>query len=110
VALVGEATDRQNWFMAPRKQMTDSRVDRYLEALWDVGATDLILTVGTPPLMRLNGDLQPFNQDEPLTANDTESILNAILTGQNREPFTDTDRELDFSFTWLEKARIRGNA
>src|SRR3954454_9840953 len=96
--------------MPPRKKMDDPRVDRLLEALWDLGATDLILTAGAPPLMRLNGDLQPFNGDKPLTSEDTESMLASILSGQGREPFTDTSRELDFSFTWQEKARIRGNA
>ena len=96
--------------MPPRKKMDDPRVDRLLEALWDLGATDLILTVGAPPLMRLNGDLQPFNGDKPLTSEDTEGMLNTILEGQLREPFTDVSRELDFSFTWREKARIRGNA
>src|SRR3954447_2837017 len=96
--------------MPPRKKIDDPRVDQLLEALWDLGATDLILTVGAPPLMRLNGELQPFNGDGPLTSDDTESMLAATLPGQGREPFTDTSRELDFSFTWREKARIRGNA
>src|SRR3954463_2919431 len=96
--------------MPPRKKVDDPRVDRLLAALWDLGATDLILTVGAPPLMRLSGDLRPVNGDEPLTSEDTESMLAGILSGQGREPFTDTSRELDFSFTWREKARIRGNA
>jgi twitching motility protein PilT len=96
--------------MPPRKKMDDPRVDRLLGALWDLGATDLILTVGAPPLMRLNGDLQPVNGDKPLTNEDTEDMLNSILVGQHREPFTDDSRELDFSFTWREKARVRGNA
>ena len=90
--------------------MDDPRVDRLLEALWELGATDLILTVGAPPLMRLNGDLQPVNGDRPLSNEDTEDMLNSILIGQHREPFTDESRELDFSFTWREKARVRGNA
>src|SRR3954454_20674788 len=96
--------------MPPRKKIDDPRVDRLLAALWDLGATDLILTVGAPPLMRLNGDLQPVNGDKPLASEDTESMLAGILSGQGREPFTDASRELDFSFTWREMARIRGNA
>ena len=96
--------------MAPRKSMTDTRVSRLLESLWELGATDLILTVNAPPLMRLDGELQPFNGDAPLTAEDTESMLAAILAGQNRAPFTDDMREMDFSFTYQDKARIRGNA
>src|SRR3954453_15679248 len=96
--------------MPPRKQLEDPRVDRLLTALWDLGATDLIMTVGAPPLMRLNGDLQPFNGDELLTATDVEDMLGSILASQNRQPFGERDRELDFSFSWREKARIRGNA
>jgi twitching motility protein PilT len=96
--------------MAAKKNMDDARVSRLLANLWELGATDLILTVGAPPLMRLNGELQPFNGDEHLTAEDTEGMLASILRSQHRAPFTDDDRELDFSFTWDEKARIRGNA
>jgi twitching motility protein PilT len=96
--------------MAAKKNMDDARVSRLLSNLWELGATDLILTVGAPPLMRLNGELQPFNGDGPLTADDTDGMLASILRSQNRAAFTDGDRELDFSFTWEDKARIRGNA
>jgi twitching motility protein PilT len=96
--------------MAAKKNMDDARVGRLLANLWEIGATDLILTVGAPPLMRLNGELQPFNGDASLTAEDTDGMLASILRSQNREPFGDDSRELDFSFTWDEKARIRGNA
>src|SRR4051794_805662 len=96
--------------MASKKQFDHGNVDRLLTALWDLGATDLIMTVGAPPLMRLNGELQPFNGDKPLSAGDTESMLAAVLSSQGREPFGPQDRELDFSFTWRDQARIRGNA
>src|SRR3954452_14110169 len=96
--------------MPPRKRIDDPRVDRLLEALWDLGATDLILTVSAPLLVRLSGALQPDKGDEPLTTEERESMLAGILSGQGREPFTETSREMDFSFTWREKARIRGTA
>src|SRR3954463_1621495 len=96
--------------MPARKKLDDPRVDRLLEALWELGATDLILTVGAPPLMRLNGELQPFNGDAPLAAEDTDAMLGSILASQGRAPFADDQRELDFSFTYQDKARIRGNA
>ena len=82
--------------MAAKKNVDDARVSRLLANLWELGATDLILTVGAPPLMRLNGDLQPFNGDEPLTAADTEGMLASILRSQNREPFGDDSREYVF--------------
>ena len=96
--------------MAPKKQLETGRVDRLLDVLGDQGATDLILTVGAPPLMRLDGDLRPFNSDSRLEPSDVEEMLASILSSQNREPFGERDQELDFSFTWRDKARIRGNA
>jgi twitching motility protein PilT len=96
--------------MAPKKQLDTGRIDQLLDALWDLGATDLILTVGAAPLMRLDGELQPFTGDKPLTGPEVEELLSTILTSQHRAPFGDDSRELDFSFTWRDKARIRGNA
>src|SRR4051812_45467837 len=96
--------------MATKRQLMDARVAGLLGSLWELGATDLILTAGAPPLMRLNGDLQPFNGDAPLSPEDTEAMLNSILTSQGRAAFGDDERELDFSFTYQDKARIRGNA
>src|SRR4051812_2091818 len=96
--------------MAAKKQFDQGQIDRLLDGLWSVGATDLILTVGAPPLMRLDGELQPLSGDSPLTAEDVEDLLGNILSSQNRTPFGERDRELDFSFTWRDQARIRGNA
>src|SRR5437588_8352098 len=105
---VGNAT--QTAFMAPKKQLDIGRVDKLIDGLWDLGATDLILTAGAPPLMRLDGELKPFNDEAVLDPGDAEEMLAVILASQNREPFRDGDQELDFSFTWRDKARIRGNA
>ena len=96
--------------MAPKKQLNDPRIGSMLDRLWELGATDLILTAGAPALMRLDGELRPADEGDVLTSEDTEQLLQAILTSQNRQPFGDKDNELDFSFTWEDKARIRGNA
>jgi len=81
-----------------------------LNNLWELNATDLLLTVGAPPLMRRDGHLQPFNGDLPLTAKDTASMLDSVLKSLGREPFTEDVHEMDFSFSYQDKARIRGNA
>lgn len=85
-----------------------SHVDRLLLAMWERGATDLILTAGAPPLMRVSGDLIPAEEGK-LSGADTATLLDGILTASGREPFGEK-RELDFSFTWQDQARIRGNA
>ena len=96
--------------MPAAKKPADTRMASLLNNLWELNATDLLLTVGAPPLMRRDGDLQPFNGDLPLTAKDTQAMLDAILKNAGREQFTEDLHELDFSFTYQDKARIRGNA
>ncbi len=86
-----------------------NRVDRLLLEVWDAGGTDLILTVGTPPLMRVNGELHKVNGDKALEPSDTEDMCATALSAANRDPIGDA-REVDFSFTWQDQARIRGNA
>ena len=96
--------------MPAAKKPADTRISSLLKNLWELNATDLLLTVGAPPLMRRDGHLQPFNGDVPLTPKDTESMLDSILKSVGREAFTEAVREMDFSFSYQDKARIRGNA
>ena len=76
--------------------------------LWDIGGTDLLLTVGAPPLLRFNGELQPADA-RALTALDTEGLLAEVLTADQRDSWKRL-REFDFSFSWRDQARVRGNA
>ncbi|MGN6781173.1 MAG: type IV pilus twitching motility protein PilT, partial [Marmoricola sp.] len=85
------------------------RVDRLLAALWDVRGTDLLLTVGMPPMLRVDGALQPVAGEPALTTEDTDALLGEVLTLEQRAAWQ-TRHEYDFSFSWREQARIRGNA
>ncbi|MEJ7764455.1 MAG: ATPase, T2SS/T4P/T4SS family, partial [Acidimicrobiales bacterium] len=80
----------------------------FLSILWDSGATDLLLTVGSPPLLRIDGKLRPL-EGPPLTPADTERLIFPVLGEQMTERFK-RDKEADFSFSWMDKARLRGNA
>jgi twitching motility protein PilT len=84
-------------------------VESYVEALWERDATDLLLTVGAPPLMRIDGDLTPVPGTERLTADDTERIIGE-LCGEELRARLHEDREIDFSFGWIDRARLRANA
>ncbi|MEI6621570.1 MAG: PilT/PilU family type 4a pilus ATPase [Actinomycetes bacterium] len=79
-----------------------------LAALWGVTGTDLIIVPGTAPRMRVDGQLVPVPGAPRLAPEDTEAILRSLLTQDQWLEFTDGD--LDFSFTWRDLARIRGNA
>ncbi|MDQ1655193.1 MAG: twitching motility protein PilT, partial [Cryptosporangiaceae bacterium] len=86
-----------------------SRIDALLDALWNAGGTDLLLTAGMPPQLRVHGALTPATGHEPLTTDDTEALLAEVLSpGQSAA--RGNAREYDFSFSWREHARIRGNA
>jgi twitching motility protein PilT len=85
------------------------RVDRLLQVLWDAQGTDLLLTVGLPPMIRVDGELRPVPGESVLATDDTDSLLAEVLTHEQGEVW-DTKYEYDFSFSWREHARIRGNA
>jgi twitching motility protein PilT len=85
------------------------RVDRLLDALWRAGGTDLLLTAGVPPLLRVHGDLHPLPEHPALTGTDTDALLAELLTPEQDAGWRAT-HEYDFSFSWRDDARIRGNA
>ncbi len=89
--------------------ISDGDVDRLLGLLWDAGGTDLLLTTGSAPFVRVNGDLQPVEGHPVLSAQDTAALVDSLLTDQQRTGFANR-QEQDFSFSWRENARVRGNA
>ena len=84
-------------------------VDRLLTYLWDNKGTDLLLTAGAPPLVRIDGALSSLEGDEPLVSGQVEKLTAAMFTPEQAETFR-LRREIDFSFNWQGKARFRGNA
>jgi len=85
------------------------RIDSLLEVLWQAGGTDLHLTAGMPPQFRVHGELQEVPDRDKLTPADTEEMLTELLTPEQAAHWK-AKREFDFSFSWQDKARIRGNA
>ena len=61
------------------------------------GASDLILSCGSAPVLRLNGELAPLDSP-PLTAFDTQHLLYSLLSDHQREEF-ETRREIDFALS-----------
>ncbi|HYU84102.1 MAG TPA: PilT/PilU family type 4a pilus ATPase, partial [Kribbellaceae bacterium] len=86
-----------------------SRVDVLLEELWNAGGTDLLLTAGMPPQIRVHGELFAVQDADVLTRDDTNALLAEVLT-EEQAGHWDATHEYDFSFSWRDDARIRGNA
>ena len=73
------------------------------------GASDLHLVTSSPPLVRVNGCLEPVNSVAPLTANEISQAFLQITTPEERENFH-RQLELDFNYTLSGVGRLRCNA
>jgi twitching motility protein PilT len=74
----------------------------------DVGASDLHLAAGSPPLARVNGDLGTLDGVGDLAAGSIQRAVYAILTQKQRERF-ESDLELDFAYSLPGYGRFRVN-
>jgi len=72
-------------------------------------ASDLHLTAGSPPMLRIRGSLVPVEGQPKLSPNGTREIIYAILNNGQRQRL-ETDWQLDFSYTIPGHARFRVNA
>jgi twitching motility protein PilT len=80
-----------------------------LQEMISRGASDLHLTVGERPKVRVDGDLVNSQHPRPLAPKDTLSLTYSILTEAQKKRF-ETEDELDFSFGVQNLSRFRGNA
>jgi twitching motility protein PilT len=71
-------------------------------------ASDLHITAGDKPKLRIDGDITDANVDVVLTPKDTLQLAYSILTENQKKRF-ETEDELDFSFGIQNLARFRGN-
>ena len=72
-------------------------IRKLLHAAVKHGASDLLLTVGSAPILRINGELNELNL-EPLTAQDTQAMLFSILNPSQRAQF-ESEKEIDFALS-----------
>jgi twitching motility protein PilT len=89
--------------------MVGSRIDGLLDAVWKVGGTDLLLTVGMPPQVRIRDELAAIPGCPVLSGSDADILLAELLTPAQASAWN-LHGEYDFSFTWRDEARIRACA
>ena len=82
-------------------------LDRYFEVMLERGASDLHLSVGYPPMLRLKGDLVAHSEG-PLDEHRMTALLDELLDERQREQFN-RERDLDFAYALGDKARFRCN-
>lgn len=79
-----------------------------MSAVLAQGASDLHLSVGSNPTMRVSGALVPMLTEPKLAPEDTAELLKVMLSAEAHKRFTET-KEIDFSYSFGEKTRFRGN-
>ena len=71
-------------------------------------ASDLHVTVGTPPVIRVRGEIERVDEYGPLTPEDTQELLYRILSSEQQKNL-EIKRQLDFSHSIPGLARFRVN-
>lgn len=78
-----------------------------LKAAHDKQASDVHITVGAPPLLRVHGNMVRVKAED-LTLEDTKRLCFSVLSEDQKTIFEE-HKELDFSFGVRDLARFRGN-
>ncbi|HET7600006.1 MAG TPA: type IV pilus twitching motility protein PilT [Gemmatimonadales bacterium] len=79
-----------------------------LEEMIEKDASDLHITAGERPKLRIDGDMTDSSVPDVLTPKDTLQLAYSVLTENQKKRF-ETEDELDFSFGIQNLARFRGN-
>jgi twitching motility protein PilT len=83
-------------------------VNELLETVLALHGSDLHLTAGSPPVIRVHGELRPVEGHDKLNGSEIREMLYAILTQKQREKF-ENELELDCSYTLPGRSRFRVN-
>ncbi len=84
-------------------------LEQLISAVINEGASDLHLSEGRQPMLRVSGFLNSLVKKPALTRADTLGFLSVLLTPVNKEIFLEK-KEFDFAYAYQDKARFRGNA
>lgn len=71
-------------------------------------ASDLHVSVGHHPTLRIDGTLVPLTKEPVVTPENARELVEALLTEEQRERFG-REKELDFSYSFRDQARFRAN-
>jgi twitching motility protein PilT len=82
-------------------------IDTLLRVMFEKGASDLHITVGVPPMLRIDGEMVA-TEFEKLRPDDCQHIIYSILTDEQKERF-ERENELDISFGVEGIGRVRMN-
>ena len=95
-------------FTLAARARVDAELLTALEMVVTEGASDLHVSIGAPPMIRIDGSLNPIADAEPWDRERVAAALYSLLNDEQRAQFDDV-LELDFAFTLSEESRFRVN-
>jgi twitching motility protein PilT len=87
----------------------DAQLKKYINVLVHEGASDLHLSTGTHPTIRVSGNLTPMLKEPALTPEDTLGFVKVLLSEDKLKRFL-ANMEIDFAYETPDGNRFRGNA
>jgi twitching motility protein PilT len=84
-------------------------VDRFIKYAWEEGGSDLLLLAGSPPMVRVDGRMEPIDGEAVQDEGMIRAHLEAMISPGKLTEFDD-EGEVDFTLGWESQARLRGNA
>jgi twitching motility protein PilT len=85
-----------------------AEIDRLLLIMLEKKASDLHISTGSPPLLRLDGEMVPIAGERELGAEQVQGTLSPIMPARNRTEFSES-HDTDFAYELPGRARFRVN-
>ncbi|OGG45209.1 type IV pili twitching motility protein PilT [Candidatus Kaiserbacteria bacterium RIFCSPHIGHO2_01_FULL_50_13] len=85
------------------------QLKKYINVVVHEDASDLHLSVGAHPTVRVSGTLAPMLKEPPLSEEDVAGLIKTLLTDEQYQRLW-KEMELDFAYETDDKYRFRGNA
>jgi len=87
----------------------NERLGNLLKEVINEHASDLHITAGAPPVLRIAGELVPVAGAGALSSDEVKDLVLSLVTEEQKESLI-VNKEIDFSFSFEGRARFRVNA
>lgn len=84
-----------------------ARIDAIFKMVKQQGASDLHISTGAPPMLRIHGEIHPVESPE-LTGDQARQLLYEMMTREQRDHF-ELERDIDFAYEVPGEVRVRCN-
>jgi twitching motility protein PilT len=89
-------------------EKSERKIDPWLQVLWEQGGSDLLLSGGSAPRIRVSSRLIPIEGAPILSSDDITEMAMPLLTSGQKEIFK-TQLDVDFAFSFKDVGRVRGS-